>query len=235
VKDHGSDALVRDLSARVAAYAPGWTEPSDSDPGVTIVGLIAFLAEELARGGTLSSPAQARLRHTLDRLETLDTTGCRDATLVRVRYFFGQALSVDEFEIEQAYQRAKHRRHNRLLHGIGIVHGLAVGIEHDDPAATPMVIVSPGVAISPDGEELVVCERSSVPVCQGPATCYVAVRFVERSTGVTVTGEASRTEELAEVAALESVQPGDLVIGRLTLDRGTWQTDPSFVPARVAT
>ena len=39
------EELARDLSKRVADFAPDWTDPVGGDPGVTIVELFGFLAE----------------------------------------------------------------------------------------------------------------------------------------------------------------------------------------------
>ena len=62
----------RDLSARAAAFAPDWTDWSDSDPGITLVELFAFLAENLLYRGDMSPHARSRLREILERLERAD-------------------------------------------------------------------------------------------------------------------------------------------------------------------
>ena len=225
--------LTRDLSSRVAAYAPDWTESTGRDPGVTLVELFGFLAESLLSRADLSPHARARLSDVLARLERAGESGCRDGTLTRNRYFFGKQMSVDDFEQEQSYQRTKSRRHNRLLHGVGIVRGLGVGLEPGPPGDDPAVVVSPGVAIGPDGEELVVCERLTRDLCRGESVCYVAVGLVERPVDPTPAGEPSRIEESAEVAVSGDVPPGHLAIARLLRDDGRWRSDPSFEPARV--
>ena len=68
----------------------------------------------------------ARLREIVEQLERVHASRCPDGTLVRNRYYTGKLLSAADFEQEQQYLRAKHRRHNRLLHGVGIVSGLDV-------------------------------------------------------------------------------------------------------------
>ena len=95
------------------------------------------------------------------------------------------------------------------------------------------MVVSPGLAISQEGEELVLCERATSDVCLGREVCYVTVRLVERPTNVDAGGEASRIEETAEIAVVEDVAPGHLAIARLRRDGDTWQPDASFEPARV--
>src|SRR5882757_7751812 len=42
----------------------------------------------------------------------------------RLKYFYGQMLSADDFNLEQAYFREKLKLHNRCLHGYGVVCGL---------------------------------------------------------------------------------------------------------------
>jgi len=227
------EELIRDLSRRVAADAPEWTDDSDRDPGVTLVQLFAFLTESLLDRGGLSAEGRAHLRDVLARLERADDVGCSDGTLTRNRYLFGKLMSVADFEQEQSYLRAKHRRHNRLLHGVGIVSGLGVGLETGQ-AGGDRVIVSPGVAIAPDGEELVVCDPVSLDVCVGPAVCYVTLTLAERSVDPTVDDEPTRVEESAEVGASDHVASGQLAIARLKLDAGVWRLDSSFRPPRVA-
>jgi hypothetical protein len=75
----------------------------------------------------------------------------------RLRYFFGQMLGVDDFQSEQDYFVGKHRRHDRFLHGWGVVCGLGVSGGTGD-----MVTVEPGLAIDPRGREIVVPERRQV-------------------------------------------------------------------------
>lgn len=71
--------------------------------------------------------------------------------LKRVNYTFGLVLGVDEFQQEQTYFLSKDRSHYRLAHGYGTIRGLQVQV-----VTTPdlEVQVSPGVAISPAGQEI---------------------------------------------------------------------------------
>jgi len=70
----------------------------------------------------------------------------------RPRYFHGQLLTAQDFADEQDYFREKLRRHNRLLHGWGVVCGLRV-----TPATKRCaVVVSPGYALDPCGDEILV-------------------------------------------------------------------------------
>jgi hypothetical protein len=119
------------------------------------------------------------------------------------------------------------------LHGVGIVRGLEVSLESPAGGGDPVVVVSPGVALDPSGEELVVCERVTRDVCQGVSSCYVVLRLVERATHPTPDGESSRVEESAEVAVSDDVPPEQLALARLIHDAGVWRADPTFNAPRV--
>jgi hypothetical protein len=233
LSDAGWEALRRELSARVAVFAPGWTEWTDSDPGITFLELFEFLAESLLFRPDLSPHARFRLREILERLEHLAIPDCGDGTLIRNRFFTGKLLTADDFEQEQSYHLARHRRHNRLIHGVGIVRGLGVSVEQRPSGGDPMVVVSPGVAISPDGEELVVCEPVTRDVCHGVSPCYLTLAFIEQPVDPTPEGEHSRIEESAEVVVSEDVPRGHLAIARVLHEGGTWRTDPSFKSQRL--
>src|SRR4051812_26809162 len=71
----------------------------------------------------------------------------------RVNYSLGLVLGVDEFRQEQAYFLAKHRRHNRMLHGHGTVWGLKLGVPAKEP---PEIHVAPGLAAAQSGHEICV-------------------------------------------------------------------------------
>jgi hypothetical protein len=70
----------------------------------------------------------------------------------RVRFFARQLLTPDDLTQEQQYFRAKLRRHNRLLHGWGVVCGCEV-----KPTGQPSTVtIEPGYVLAPDGEEIVI-------------------------------------------------------------------------------
>jgi hypothetical protein len=232
LSDADWEKLTRDLSTRVGVVVPDWTDFEAHDPGVTLVELFAYLTESLLARGDVSPDVRARLGDVLARLERAGDTGCQDGTLSRNRFFTGKMLTADDLDEEQSYHRTKHRRHNRLFHGVGIVSGLDVGLEPGPAGDDAVVVVSPGLAIAPEGEELVVCERVTRDPCQGESVCYVTVALVERPVNPTPGGEASRIEESAEVAVSEDVPPGHLAIARLLRDSGAWAVDPGFEPPR---
>lgn len=99
--------------------------------------------------------------------------------LERTRYSSGQVLSADDLGQEQDYFREKLRRHNRVLHGWGIVSGLETGVDGDRT-----LTVSPGYALDQLGDEIVVQAECSIDVCDlaEGATAFLAVRYVEQPT-----------------------------------------------------
>jgi hypothetical protein len=148
----------------------------------------------------------------------------------RPRYFHGQFLTAQDFADEQDYFLEKLRRHNRLLHGWGVVCGLRVA----PTAKSCAVVVSPGYALDPCGDEVLVEEeillRLSPP--EGPeqgdgpeaaetdaASCpdgawTVAIRYVEipvrfvpgmGGSGDSDSLQASRIRESYELCALATL------------------------------
>lgn len=124
--------------------------------------------------------------------------------LERTRYYPRQIVTPDDLTQDQIYFRDKLRRHNRLLHGWGIVCGLVVTRCEPDDGEDCRVLVSSGFALDPFGNELVLprdkvldlckedldgavaCVPETDPWCRPvdatPAPCpqYLAVRHVER-------------------------------------------------------
>lgn len=80
--------------------------------------------------------------------------------LCRPRFFAGQLLTDEDLNLLNHYILAKNKLHNRYLHGWGVVCGLEVTC---DPCSG--VQVQPGYALSPCGEDIIVCNRQSVDVC----------------------------------------------------------------------
>jgi hypothetical protein len=128
-------------------------------------------------------------------------------TLERPRYFPRQLITPVELTLEQQYFRDKLRRHNRLLHGWGVVCGAAVCQVADDTSGElqPWVVrVHPGYVLGPCGDEIVLAGEQVVDLrtagvsgaCDGgpaapdpwctevkvqrpPGPLFVAVRYKE--------------------------------------------------------
>ena len=141
-------------------------------------------------------------------------------SLKRLRFFTGQILTAESFELEQKYFREKLKRHNRALHGFGIVSGLKVIVE------AGQIIVEPGLALDCQGNELVVGK----PVVISPVTCdgpsaYVQVGFAEEYTDL-IPAAGLATPTLTEVFQLDMkeastiTESGELFVAQENSNRG---------------
>ena len=88
-------------------------------------------------------------------------------SMERVRYFTRQLITPDDLTLEQEYFRNKLRRHNRFLHGWGVVCGCIVRPAYNPSSGTNdpwMVRISPGYVLGPYGDEILV-EREKPAHC----------------------------------------------------------------------
>jgi hypothetical protein len=87
---------------------------------------------------------------------------CGDLECIcRPRFFAGQLLTEEDLNRLQRYVIEKNKLHNRYLHGWGVVCGLEV-------VCSPchnMLRVKSGYALSPCGEDIIVCKDDTVDVC----------------------------------------------------------------------
>jgi hypothetical protein len=82
--------------------------------------------------------------------------------LERTRFFARQIVTPDDLTQDQIYFREKARRHNRMLHGWGVVCGACVR-----RGAKPCeVIIEPGYLLGPFGDEIVIDRDTVVDVCK---------------------------------------------------------------------
>lgn len=223
---------------------PGWTGGNAADPGVTILEALAYALEDLgARPAVLDGASRAiaqRLAETAARLAgtAADVDADCGNALARPRYFQGKPLAARDFTAEQDYVRARLRRHNRRLHGWGVVDGLEVTVE---AAATGDIVrVQPGLALDPLGDEVELREEARVPVGSTGSELFVLVRYEERpcdpqpapSLDGTALVEPSRIAETCAVTLTTAVAADAVAIARL-VQRGTrWGADPDFKIAR---
>jgi hypothetical protein len=82
--------------------------------------------------------------------------------LCRPRFFPGQLLTDQDLNRLQQYVIDKNRLHNRYLHGWGVACGLEVVCDVCDSGH---VIVRTGYALSPCGDDIIVCNPQSVDIC----------------------------------------------------------------------
>lgn len=90
--------------------------------------------------------------------------------LERVRYFPRQLLTAEDMTLDQEYFQNKMRRHNRLLHGWGVVCGFEVTASPTG-AAPWRVAIHPGYALGPSGDEIYMAEVHHLDLARcGPST-----------------------------------------------------------------
>jgi hypothetical protein len=92
--------------------------------------------------------------------------------LDRTRYFPGQLVKCDDLNNEQSYWLAKSRLHNRYLVGWGVVCGMQVTRGECDG----WVVVQPGYAIDPCGNDIIVCEAQNFNVLKAIQECCAPVK-----------------------------------------------------------
>ena len=222
--------LVRD---RVPLRLPPWAAGNESDPGTTLLGVLAFLADALALDPHgLPAEARADIARILTRLTRRTEEQPRAPGPVRVAYFDGQVLAADDFRAEQDYVRDRLRRLNRAVHGVGVVSGLEVAVDGSAPDNAPAVSVSPGLAIDPRGEDLIVDAPAACAIPDGGDVWYITLRAVERATafapapGSEGGTSPTRIEEGVALAFEEAPDEGAVVLARLRRDAATWRLDP---------
>jgi hypothetical protein len=113
--------------------------------------------------------------------------------LERTRFFPRQLVTPDDLTQDQRYFRDKLRRHNRFLHGWGVVCGAWVR-KHADPGK---VVIEPGYVLGPWGDEIVIDKEVPVDLfqetteglvhatCTDPADPWCSRVRVERRAGAT--------------------------------------------------
>lgn len=82
--------------------------------------------------------------------------------LCRPRFFAGQLLTEGDLNRLEQYIVEKNKLHNRYLHGWGV----ACGLEVVCSPCSNGVIVRPGYALSPCGDDIIVCAETPVDVCK---------------------------------------------------------------------
>jgi hypothetical protein len=232
-------SLVAELKKTVVAQAPAWTDSNDADPGVTLLELFAWLTENLLyRTHDIPERGRKAALRAATALSVLGhpcTTEC--ATLTRPHFFAGQLLDAATLQAEQDYHREKLRRHNRMLHGFGIVSGLGVHVEPTSDPGGGRIIVDPGYAIDGRGEEIAVCTGAALALPSVGNEAFVTLRFWEHPRPLdspSASGEPGVTavEEACVIGFAQAVSPPTVALARLICADGGWRVDPAFVPPR---
>jgi hypothetical protein len=87
---------------------------------------------------------------------------CDNDGLERTRFFQRQLVTASDFTQDQAYFLEKLRRHNRLLHGWGVVCGVRCKRGQGDCE----VVIEPGYILGPYGDEIVIDREVMIDVCK---------------------------------------------------------------------
>lgn len=145
--------------------------------------------------------------------------------LKRSGFFSGRLLTPEDFEREQHYVREKLKRHNRTLHGFGIVSGLKVKMN------SGQIVVEPGLALDCEGNELLIetlqsiappdyasspaASSATAASSDGPSgvdwhTAYLNVRFVEEF--AEPVPNVPTVSSVPMVSTPETVQPADRAV-----------------------
>jgi len=159
--------------------------------------------------------------------------------LTRPNFFYGKLLTVDDLTQEQTYFLDKSRRHNRSLHGFGIVSGLAVSTE------AGKIKISAGMALDCEGNEIVICSGQALPVSALKLdVAFLNVRYTERYEGVIPPGEPAAITESFELSLekdnenrghrhdrgrwLSCGKPHALTLAKLRRSPGGWRVDRRY-------
>jgi len=170
-------------------------------------------------------------------------------SLARPRFFFGKLFTAEDLAQEQQYVLDKLKRHNRSLHGFGLVSGLKVTTK------SGKIAVDPGLALDCQGNEIVigtiqVISPPSAAENRGPA--YVNIRYAEEQVDPVTTGgdvNASTIKESFEIQIeKENCNRGhrhvrarwlacgalhSLTIAKLKPSSQGWRVDRSYRPPAV--
>jgi hypothetical protein len=233
-------SLASELREIVRRIEPDWTDHDASDPGVTLLEILAWLSETaIYRANAIPERGRRAAMRAVAALATLSAPcGQAEGVLTRPRYFAGQLISPADLQLEQDYHREKQRRHNRALHGAGIVAGLEVSVEASADAPDGRIRVAPGYAFDPCGEEIALVRGAEVALPQAGEPIFVSLRRqdVPCAPVPSPSGEPvfSRVEETCVVALVDSVAEPAIALARLLRSEGRWTVDRSFVPQRAS-
>ena len=123
------------------------------------------------------------------------------AALERVNYVPGQLLTASDLKAEQEYFLARLRRHNRQLHGWGVVRGLTV-----TTANSSEVVIEPGIAIDCAGNEIHVCARLRYKIPTNLRMHFVVLEYAE--TAISPVPIVSGAPGVAEEVSFTRIQEG---------------------------
>lgn len=170
-------------------------------------------------------------------------------SLERPQFFSGRLLTANELALEQQYFLEKLKRHNRSLHGFGIISGLKVH------STSGKIAVDAGMALDCQGNEVVIETTQMLsPPASGDSwrTAYVNIRYTEdTSDSVTAQGvaHASTIKESFEIVVVQENcnrghrhlrarwlacgEPHALTIAKLKHSSQGWLVDRRYRPPTI--
>ena len=114
--------------------------------------------------------------------------------LSRPHYFSGKLLTDQDLNQEQTYFIEKFKRHNRSLHGFGVVFGLKVSTDKGK------VKVSAGMGLDCEGNEIIIpSDQTLPPPALDSKVAFVTVKYSEDCEGVMPVGKPSSIVESFEL------------------------------------
>ena len=234
-------ALAAEFRHSMRTHMPEWADREESDPGVTLLEVFAFLADgPLFRAGKIPERARPAIRRAVAALTALGRSCAPGVESVRRPVFFtGQSLDGAALAAEQDYQREKRRRHNRAFLGSGVVSGLEVRVEPGQDRSDDRIVILPGCAIDSSGEEIAVPRAVTFTAPKQGDVTFVTLRYWERPCPPFVTEAGSlhpeppAVEEACVIAVGPEVIAPALALARLIRSDRRWQIDPAFTPTRI--
>jgi len=233
IDDAAMRSLVESFEPIIAVAQPDWTGSNRSDPGVTLIEMFAWLAEGIAYRADGAS--DARREALLRALATLSTLPCAPACVpvARPNFFSGRLLDAASLSAEQDYQREMRRRHNRALHGYGVVSGLDVDIDPNGGEAR--IAVAPGYAIDPCGNEIALCQSVKLRLPADHHEAFIALRHWERACDSAPGPDGPRPtfiEDACIVAVAAHVPTTAIALARAVHEASGWSIDARFMVPR---
>ena len=105
----------------------------------------------------------------------------------RINFFTGFQTTADDWNDLVKYQVEKHKLHNRLMHGPGVVPNITGGLKVSARGRADLSVeISPGYAIDGQGNDIYVPEPTIKTIDPGdfklPQTVYIVLKYIEELT-----------------------------------------------------
>ena len=229
--------LIEEIRKMLPQFTPEWTNHNDLE--------VRKLVEQLNEQTKIMDQLLVNLSA---RLQLVEQSKDNKERPKRNRFFKGKLLTEKDFEDEQKYFLEKHKRHNRYLHGCGVVSGLGISIKGS------IVCIKPGFALDCEGNEIVVLEPVELDVPEDVSDMYVMLHYIEYATepipippgpaDSKETTQSSRIEERFRITfevdypchehkrdklGLHTCgKPHGIPLGKLIYRHGCWKIDSRF-------